>query len=673
MPTLFTRRRLLRPLLYTFAAATSGSIAYVAFQTRDFPTLPPSEATATTPKFPKFKTRNDQIADLKRSGAIAVSPSPEDIYDLLIIGGGATGAGIALDAVTRGLKVALVERDDFSCGTSSKSTKLVHGGMRYLEKAFWNLDYGQYALVKEALHERKCFLNIAPHLSSWIPMMLPLHAWSQAPYFWAGTKLYDFLAGSERIEKSHFLTRRETLEAFPMLKKKNLIGAFVYYDGQHNDSRMNVSLAVTAALYGATIVNHLEVTGLEKDADGNIRGASVRDLISDRDCNDTKEGEFIVHARGIVNATGPFADAIYQMDDPKSRDVIAPSLGVHVVLPGYFSPEKMGLIDPSSSDGRVLFFLPWEGSTIAGTTDTPCSIGKSPVPEEKDINWILNEIRGCLNTDITIRRSDVLAAWCGIRPLVRDSNAKNTESLVRNHLITNSDSGLLTCVGGKWTTYRQMAKETVDQAIKIFNLSPGALPHIPDISGINLTSDVPVFDGNCQTHKLRLVGAHGFSKMLFVNLIQEYGLDVNVAKHLTHAYGDRAWEVAALSTPTDPNMPLANRLSPNYPFIDGEVRHSIKSEFAQTAVDVLARRTRLSFLNVQAALEALPRVIDLMGEELKWSAARKELEWVDAVKFLESMGLPVSKFGITREQVGKARVMANVDVKPVQKLGNNFL
>ncbi|KAL5353316.1 mitochondrial glycerol-3-phosphate dehydrogenase [Pseudogymnoascus australis] len=666
----FTSRSLLKPLLY--ASTMTGGFTYIAFRSRDLPVPAPSAAVRTPPKFPKFKTRDEQTSDLKNSGAVTSSPSPDDIYDLLVIGGGATGAGIALDAVTRGLKVALVERDDFSCGTSSKSTKLVHGGVRYLEKAVWNLDYSQYALVKEALRERKCFMDIAPHLSSWMPVMLPLQKWYQAPYFWAGTKFYDFLAGSEGIENSYFLTRRKTLEAFPMLKDENLIGALVYYDGQHNDSRMNISLAMTAALYGATTVNHLEVTGLEKDATGRLTGARVRDLISDRDGNGNvnQAEEFVVRARGIINATGPFVDAIHQMDDPKTREIVAPSSGVHVVLPGYFSPDNMGLIDPSSSDGRVIFFLPWEGSTIAGTTDRPCGISKNPVPEEEDINWILNEIRGYLTPNITIRRSDILAAWSGIRPLVRDLNATNTESLVRNHLITISDSGLLTCVGGKWTTYRQMAEETVDIAIKSFNLSPRPLTYTPDISGLNLTSHAPVFDGKCQTQNVRLVGAHGFSKTLFVNLIQQFGLDVDVAKHLAHSYGDRAWDVAAMSTPTDRNAPLANRISPNYSFIDGEIRHAINNEYAQTAVDVLARRTRLSFLNVQAALEALPRVIDVMGDELRWSAARKEVEWADTVRFLESMGLPANKFGITMEEALKARAAKNADERTVRKLGD---
>jgi glycerol-3-phosphate dehydrogenase len=434
MSSRFASRRLFKPLIYTSTfAAAGGTALYISYRPRDIPGSDQApvrplnvtkEGAKIPPRFPAIKTRDRQIADLKRSGSATEqsqianprnnAASSEDVYDLLVIGGGATGTGIALDAATRGLKVALVERDDFSSGTSSKSTKLVHGGVRYLEKAVWNLDYSQYKLVKEALRERRYFLDTAPHLSSWLPIMLPLQKWYEAPYFWAGTKFYDFLAGSEGIESSYFLTRSKAINAFPMLKKDNLFGALVYYDGQHNDSRMNISLAMTAALYGATMVNHLEVTGLEKDASGKLCGARVRDLIPDRNGEPDNADEFIVRAKGIINATGPFADSIQKMDEPTKRDIVAPSLGVHVVLPGHLSPQNMGLIDPSTSDGRVIFFLPWQGNTIAGTTDSPCGISQNPVAGEKDINWILNEVRGYLTPDINLQRSDVLAAWSGM-------------------------------------------------------------------------------------------------------------------------------------------------------------------------------------------------------------------------------------------------------------------
>ncbi|KAL8733075.1 MAG: hypothetical protein Q9181_003713 [Wetmoreana brouardii] len=687
-------RRLLRPLLYTSAAAVAGGgVVYYVNRPRKIPgsdpaSVPPPRYTEdgklSPPRFPLVKTREEQIADLKRSpgtqsavdvvkgttssilGSLAGNKEEGPVqsqgqhddavpYDLLVIGGGATGAGIALDAATRGLKVAMVEREDFAAGTSSKSTKLVHGGVRYLEKAVWNLDYDQYKLVKEALRERKYFLDTAPHLSNWLPIMIPVQKWWQAPYFWAGTKFYDFLAGAEGIESSYFFTKSRALDAFPMLKKENLFGALVYYDGAHNDSRMNVSLAMTAALYGATVVNHVEVTGLEKDVSGKLIGAKVKDRIEER--NGKKAPEFSVRAKGIINATGPFTDAIRKMDEPQTQEIVAPSSGVHVILPGYYSPSKMGLIDPKTSDGRVIFFLPWQGNTIAGTTDAPAAIKQDPIAGEEEINWILSEIRGYLAPDLNVRRGDVLAAWSGIRPLVKDPHSKNTESLVRNHLITVSESGLLTCAGGKWTTYRQMAEEAVDEAIKRYNLQTSPLLKAPRISGSEMIDDAAPLDGTCQTHQVRLIGAHGFSNTLFINLIQHFGLESIVAKHLTESYGDRAWTVAALSAPTEQRYPVRGlKISALYPFIDGEVRYSVRHEYAQTAVDVLARRTRLAFLNAQAALEALPTIIDLMTEELHWDKKRQEKEWKDTVQFLASMGLAKSKLSVTRKDVesGKA-------------------
>ena len=485
--------------------------------------------------------------------------------------------------------------------------------------------------------------------------MLPLDKWYKLPYFWAGTKFYDFLAGSENIESSYFLPRSKALEEFPMLKKSGLKGALVYYDGAHNDARMNVSLAMTAALYGATVVNYMEVTSLIKDADGKLTGATVKDKIAERDGK--KAREVTIRAKGIINATGPFTDSIRKMDEPTVQEIVAPSGGVHVILPGYFSPANMGLIDPSTSDGRVIFFLPWQGNTIAGTTDAPIEITQNPIASEKDINWILDEVRGYLQPDINVRRGDVLAAWSGIRPLVRDPDAKATEGLVRNHLITKSAAGLITCAGGKWTTYREMSEETVNEAIKEFDLRPLPLQNPPNISGTEMKDEEAMFDGTCQTHRVRLVGAHGYSKTLFINLVQHYGIETEVAKYLCTAYGDRAWRVAALCSPTEQRFPIRGiRISTLYPFVDGEVRYAVRHEYAQTASDVLARRMRLAFLNAQAALEALPGVIDLMAKELKWDSSRQAKEWRETMKFLASMGLPENKLSLTRQDVEAGHV-----------------
>jgi glycerol-3-phosphate dehydrogenase len=623
-----------RLLLPAAVAGAAGGALYYSYRPRnipgyDGPAVPPpifgADGTFKLPRFPRVKSRAEQITDLKKSN----SGAKADEYDILVVGAGATGTGVALDAATRGLKVAVVERDDFSCGTSSKSTKLVHGGVRYLEKAVWNLDYSQYELVKEALKERKYFLQTAPHLSMWLPIMLPLDNWWKVPYYWAGTKFYDFLAGSEGIESSYFLTKSKAIDAFPMLKPTDLVGALVYYDGAHNDSRMNVSIGMTAALYGATVVNHMEVTALLKDANGKLTGATVTNRVPERDGTSTEP--FNIKAKCIINCTGPFTDGIRKLDDPNCKEIVAPASGVHIILPGYYSPGKMGLIDPSTSDGRVIFFLPWQGNTIAGTTDEPAVVSKNPLPDEKSIQWILNEVSHYLSPDINVRRGDVLAAWSGLRPLVSDPKAKNTESLVRNHLIDISDSGLVTCAGGKWTTYRQMAEECVDAAISHFHLHPQRVTNAPRVSGSEDIDDGADLDGTCKTHSVRLIGAHGFSRTLFIHLIQHFGIETEVAKHLTESYGDRAWTVAALCRPTEKRFPArGERISQLYPFVDGEVRYAVRHEYAQTAVDVLARRTRLAFLNAQAALEALPRVIDIMAGELKWDRRRQEVEWKES-------------------------------------------
>jgi len=350
------------------------------------------------------------------------------------------------------------------------------------------------------------------------------------------------------------------------------------------------------------------------------------------------------------------------MDEPTVQEIVAPSSGVHVVLPGYYSPSDMGLIDPKTSDGRVIFFLPWQGNTIAGTTDAATDIKQNPIAGEDEINWILSEIRQYLQPEINVRRGDVLAAWSGIRPLVRDPKAQKTEGLVRNHLITTSESGLLTCAGGKWTTYREMSEQTVDEAIKEFQLQTKPLVDPPHVSGTEVKDEHAQYDGACQTHQVKLVGAHGFSKTLFINLIQHFGIETDVAKYLTTAYGDRAWNVAALCDPTEERFPIrGKRISQLYPFVDGEVRYAVRHEYAQTAVDVLARRTRLAFLNAQAALEALPKVIDLMAGELKWDKTRKDREWKDSVAFLASMGLPKAKLGLTRKDVESGKVGKFID------------
>ncbi|EPQ03417.1 Glycerol-3-phosphate dehydrogenase, mitochondrial [Myotis brandtii] len=520
-------------------------------------------------------------------------------FDVLVIGGGATGCGCALDAVTRGLKTALVERDDFSSGTSSRSTKLIHGGVRYLQKAIMKLDIEQYRMVKEALHERANLLEIAPHLSAPLPIMLPVYKWWQLPYYWVGIKMYDLVAGSNCLKSSYILSKSRALEHFPMLQKDRLVGAIVYYDGQHNDARMNLAIALTAARYGAATANYMEVLSLLKKTDPQ----TGKERVSGARCKDILTGqEFDVRAKCVINATGPFTDAVRQMDDKDAATICQPSAGVHIVMPGYYSPESMGLLDPATSDGRVIFFLPWQKMTIAGTTDTPTDITHHPIPSEEDINFILNEVRNYLSHDVEVRRGDVLAAWSGIRPLVTDPKSANTQSISRNHVVDISESGLITIAGGKWTTYRSMAEDTINAAIKAHNLKAGP----------------------SRTVGLFLQGGKDWSPTLYIRLVQDYGLESEVAQHLASTYGDKAFEVAKMASVTGKRWPIVGvRLVSEFPYIEAEVKYGIK-EYACTAVDMISRRTRLAFLNVQAAEEALPRIVELMGRELNWNDAKKQ-------------------------------------------------
>lgn len=534
--------------------------------------------------------------------------------DVLVVGGGATGCGIALDSVTRGLKTGLIELDDFASGASSKSTKLIHGGVRYLQKAIFNFDYEQYKMVREALKERANLLEIAPHLSAPLPIMLPIYKWFLIPWYWVGLKCYDLVAGRKNLKWSYFLSKKRALELFPMLKRENLKGAIVYYDGAHNDARMCLSIALTAARKGALVANHVAVTGLVKDAkDNKICGARVKDQLSGH--------EWTIGAKCVVNATGPHTDSIRIMDEPNAIKICAPSSGVHIVLPGYYSPQSMGLLDPATKDGRVIFFLPWQKYTIAGTTDNACEPSFHPGPTEDDIQFILKEVQSYLAPEIELRRSDVLAAWSGIRPLVRDPSKPNSASLVRNHIVHTSESGLITCSGGKWTTYRQMAEDTVDQVLK----------NHPDLK----SKAKP-----CQTIGLKLEGGDFWTPTLYIQLVQDYGLEPEVAVNLAESYGDRAFVVAEMAKPTGKKWPkVGRRIHSELPYIEAEVRFATK-EYAATAVDVIARRLRISFLNVTAAEEALESIVSIMAEELNWNKQEQKKQIREALEFMESeMGL----------------------------------
>jgi glycerol-3-phosphate dehydrogenase len=515
----------------------------------------------------------------------------EQPFDLLVVGGGATGCGIVLDAAARGLKVALVEKMDLAEGTSSRSTKLVHGGVRYLEKAVKGLNKAQYDLVKEGLHERGVLLKNAPHLSNRISFVTPLYKWLDVPMVFAGLKLYDILSGKMRLGSSRLLSRKATLERFPMVKAEGLKAGILYYDGQFNDARMAVALARTAEQRGAVIANHVEVTDLHK-VDGKVSGAVVRDCLTGE--------QWTVRAKGVINATGPFGDRLRQMDDPATKPIITASSGIHIVLDKRFSPPENGLMIPKTEDGRVLFVLPWQGHALIGTTDDPAKITEHPKASDEEIDYLLRHVGKYF--DLQPTRDDIKATWSGLRPLVADPDAADTSNLVRDHVISMSDAGLLTIVGGKWTSYRRMAEDTVDQAVAGWNLAPA---------------------NPCETNHISVIGGVNYKSQGDQQLTTKYGFEKDVSYNLNRAYGDQAEQVAELSQKN-----LAERLHPKHPFIEAEVLFATRYEFAAHAIDVLARRLPLALIDKAAAAQVLPRVIEIMAKELGWDQQQcgKELE-----------------------------------------------
>ncbi|HMA49987.1 MAG TPA: FAD-dependent oxidoreductase [Magnetospirillaceae bacterium] len=523
--------------------------------------------------------RASRIAELK-SGKI---------FDLLVIGGGATGCGIAVDAASRGLSVALVERQDFAEGTSSRSTKLLHGGVRYLEAAVRRLDKAHFKLVREALHERGALINNAPHLSNRLALVTPLYSWWQVPYVYAGLKLYDFLSGRRSIGASKLLSRAETMKALPGLRAEGLKAGVLYYDGQFADSRLVISLVQTARQQGAVLANQIEASGLRHDQAGRVNGAELRDRLT---------GErWDIRARAVINATGPFADSIVKMDDREAKDILTVSSGVHIVLDRTYTPPATGLLIPKTDDGRVLFILPWQDHALIGTTDEKATLEDHPRASEADVAYLLSYVRRYLSIDAT--EADIKARWSGLRPLAYDPKAKNSAELARDHVLIEAKSGLITISGGKWTTYRLMAEQTVDHAVHQAGLT--ASP--------------------CRTETLRLWGGATFDPRGDEVLMRDYGLEADVARHLNRTYGDQGRLVAELA-----RQGWGKRLHPDHPHIEADVVHAVRAEDAVHAIDVLARRLGLALLDTDAAREAAPKVVALMSEELGWDEARRQAE-----------------------------------------------
>lgn len=489
-----------------------------------------------------------------------------EIWDVVIIGGGATGMGCAIDSASRGYKTLLLEQSDFAKGTSSRSTKLVHGGVRYLQQ-------GNISLVLEALKERGIMRRNAPHLVHNLQFVVPSYDWWQGPFYGIGLKLYDVLAGREGFGPSQMLSAEETLKHIPTIETEGLNGGVIYHDGQFDDSRLIINMAETAYEQGAVLLNYFKVISLGKEKK-IVNGVTAVDIESgDR---------FEIAAKVVVNAAGVFSDSVRKMDDNRSKEIIVGSQGAHIVLDKSFLPGSSAIMVPHTDDGRVLFAIPWHGRVIVGTTETPVKeYSLEPVPFEEEINFLLKHAARYLEKDPG--REDILSAFAGLRPLVKSGDEENTAALSRDHTINISTSGLVTITGGKWTTYRKMAEDTIDQASVIAQLEPR----------------------ECVTKELRIHGYHNHADEF--GSLEFYGSDAVSIKELMSGNGR-----------------YSEKINPGFDTLAAEVVWAVRNEMARTVEDFLARRTRDLLLNAKAAAETAPKVAELMAAELS-----KDKVWIE--------------------------------------------
>jgi glycerol-3-phosphate dehydrogenase len=530
-------------------------------------------------------------------------------FDVCVIGGGATGAGCALDAQLRGHRTVLLDAGDFAGATSSAATKIIHGGVRYLEEAIKDVDPKEYHVVVRALHERIRMLNNAPHLTRQLEFLVPSYSWLNAAYLDIGLKIYDWLAGSARISPSRYVSREETLERMPELKREGLIGSVEYADGQFDDARYNMALVKTFSQAGGSALNYARVLDFGRDKAGHLSGVSVIDMLTG--------AHFYVQARVFVNATGPFSDSIRTMATASVPKRMRLSKGAHILLPLDLFPTKDAMLIPKTDDGRVLFAVPWNGRLLVGTTELEVSPEDELFVTREDIAFMLGQLNKYLEHPVS--PSQIVSGFAGARPLVAAGENENTKKLARDDVIeVDASSGLISIMGGKWTTHRAMAEDTIDAVQKALGTPPTESP----------------------TRSHLLAGGDGFSADIVQKLATAYPISEETAHHLSAKFGTFAWKVLEL---TKENQRLAQPILADRPLIHAEVIYTVREELAVTIEDVLARRLGVQFYSWRDAIEAAPVVGSLMAEELRWSEAESKSAitvYVDKIKrVLERAGL----------------------------------
>jgi len=512
------------------------------------------------------------VVNTKRENLVEALADTEKVWDIIIVGGGATGLGTALDAASRGYKTLLLEQADFAKGTSSRSTKLVHGGVRYLAQ-------GNIGLVREALYERGLLLKNAAHLVKNESFIIPGYTWWNGAFYTIGLTIYDLLAGKLSFGRSKHISKRETVARLPTIRKEGLYGGVVYHDGQFDDSRLAINLAQTCLEHGATVLNYFQVTGLIKE-NGRVQGVIAADMESGVTYN--------IKGKAVINATGVFVDDLLQKDEPGKKPLVKSSQGIHIVLDKSFMPGEDALMIPKTDDGRVLFALPWHDKLLIGTTDTPLDEHRlEPVALEEEVDFVMRTVSIYLTKAPS--RQDVLSVFAGLRPLAAPQEGTiKTKEISRSHKLIVSASGLITITGGKWTTYRKMGEDTIDKAIETAGLPPRA----------SATKDLSI---------------HG-------NLP-----GVDRSNHL-YVYGSDREAVLALAKE---NPQWTQKLHPQFEYLQAEVIWAVRNELARTVEDVLARRVRMLFLDARAAIEAAPIVAQLISVELNKDAAWEKQQVAD--------------------------------------------